>query len=125
MQVNGPRAQITAAGHGHLRGAEAAEQSADEVVGGTDLAGQFIGDIGAVHAGTVDLHRAAVDGAHMGAQFLQDLEDQRNIADLGDVFDAAGAVYQQSRRDNGNSGVFRAADIDFTMKGLTALDYIF
>ena len=32
MLVDGPRAEVTAAGHGDLRPAESAEQSADEVI---------------------------------------------------------------------------------------------
>ena len=44
MLVNGAHAQITAPRRGDLRPAEAAQQGADEVIGGADLAGQIVGD---------------------------------------------------------------------------------
>ena len=74
--IDGPAAQIAAAGQGDLRPAEAAQQGADQIVAGTDFPGQLIGDLTVADVGTVHVHRGAVDGADLGAQLPQDLKDQ-------------------------------------------------
>mgnify|MGYP001527984687 CR=1 FL=1 len=68
--VDGADAEVAAAGHGHIRLAEAAQQSADEIVGGPDPMRQVIGGPGAVDMTAVNLHRVAVDGADVGTQLL-------------------------------------------------------
>ena len=74
MLVNGPdAAEIAAAGHGDLRLAEAAQQSADQVIGGPQLPAELIGGAGGVDMAAVDLHGVAVDGADACTQLLQDL----------------------------------------------------
>ena len=123
--VDGADAEVAAAGHGHFSLAEAAQQRADEIIGGADLAGQVIAGAGGTDVAAIDLHRVAVDGADGSAQLLQDLQAQRHIGDLGDVFDPAGAVHQQGGGDNGNGGVFSAADLNFTKQGFSALYNIF
>ena len=39
-------------------------------------------------------------------QLLQNGEQQRHVADLGDVFNAADPVHQQGGGDDGNGGIF-------------------
>ena len=63
----------------------------------------------------------AVDDADAGTQMLQNLQGQRHIGDLGDIFDPADPVHQQSGGDDGNGGVFGAADLYFTKQGMTTL----
>ena len=64
-------------------------------------------------------------GADVGAQLFQNLQTQRHIGDLGDIFNAADTVHHQRGGDDGDGGVFRAADLYFTKQGITALYYIF
>ena len=66
----------------------------------------------------VDLHCMAVDDADAGTQMLQNLQGQRHIGDLGDIFDPADPVHQQSGGNDGNGGVFGAADLYFTKQGM-------
>ena len=44
MLVDGPRAEVTAAGHGDLRPAESAEQSADEVIRSPEVLCHIVGN---------------------------------------------------------------------------------
>ena len=122
--VDGPAAEITAAGRGDFRRAEAAQQGADQVVGGADLSGQLLRHPGVADVGAIHIHRGAVDGAHIGPQLLQDVEQQRHVADLRQVFNAAHPVHQQGGGDNGHGSVFCAADIDFSIKRLPAVNHI-
>ena len=122
--VDGPSAQVTAAGEGDLRPAEAAQQSAHQIVAGADAAGQLVRDLTVADVGTVDVHRGAVDGADVRTQLLKDLEDQRHVADLGDILNAAHPVHQQRGGDDSDSGVFGAADGDGPGERLSALNVI-
>ena len=124
--VNGAdAAEVAAAGHGHLRLAEAAQQSADEVIGGPQLPAEFIGGTGSMDMAAVDLHRMAVDGADGSAQLLQNLQNGGNVGDLGNIFDTANAVYQNGGGNDGDSGIFSAADLYLAEKGLAAVYDIF
>ena len=125
MLVNGPSAQVAAPGQGDLRPAEASQQSAHQVVAGADLPGQLVGDLPVADVGTVDVHGGAVDGADVRPQLLEDLENQSHVADLGNIFNAAYPVHQKGGGDDGDSGVFGAADGDASTKGLSALNVIF
>ena len=124
MLVDGPHTEVAAAGHGHGSLAKAAQQSADEIVRGADTAGQIIGRMGGTDGMAIQLHGVAVQHPDPGAQLLQNIQQQRNIADLRDVFNAAGAVHQQGGGDDGNGGILRAADGNFTKKRPTAANKI-
>ena len=123
--VNGAPAEVAAAGRGDLRRAEAAQQRADQIVGGPNLAGQLLRDAGVADMGAVDVHRSAVDRAYVGTQILEDIQDQRHVADLGNVLDAADAVHQQGGGDDSDSGVLGAADVDLSKQRSPAVNYIF
>ena len=125
MQVNGTGAQITAAGHGDNSLTKPAKQRANKVVRGAHLARELLRHMIAVDVSAVDLHSIFIDQTDIGAQFLQDTQNQSNVADLRDIFDPANAVDQKSRRENGNSSVLCAADLNCTVKRLFAVDYIF
>ena len=124
MLVDGPSAQIAASGQGHFRPAEAAQKGAHQIVAGADPAGQLIGHLAVADMGAVHVHRGPVHRLHVGAQLPQNLEDQRNVADLRNVFNAADPVHHQGGGNNGNSGVFRSADLDGPMEGLAPADLI-
>ena len=64
--VDGARTQVTSARHGDLPCPKAAQQCAKEVVAGTHLARQLIGDFGAVNMRRIDLIGAAADHADAG-----------------------------------------------------------
>ena len=123
--VDGPPAEVAAPRRGHLGGTEPAQQGADEVIGGPDLPGQLLGHPGVSDMGAVHVHRGAVDGAHVGAQLLEDIQNQGHIADLGNIFNAAAAVHQQGGGNDSDSGVLRAADVDFTKQRFSAVNHIF
>ena len=71
MLVDGPDAEVAAAGHGHGGLAEAAQQRAQQVVAGADAAHQVKGRGGGVDMAAVDLHRVAVQHPDIGPQLLQ------------------------------------------------------
>ena len=125
MLVDGPDAEVAAAGHGHGGLAEAAQQRTQQVVAGADTAGKIVGRAGGVDGVAVDLNGVLVQHAHLCAQLLQNREEQGHIADLGDVLDTAYAIHQQGGRDDSYSGVFRTADGHFTKKLSSAADHVF
>ena len=123
--VNGPHPQVTPAGWGHFRPAEAAQQGPDQIVGSTNLAGQFVGNILLMDMGTVQLHGGGVDHPHLGAQVPKDPQDHGDIADIGDVLNPADTVYQKGCGKNSHSGILCTADLHFTVEGMSTPDYIF
>ena len=68
--VDGPVAQMAAAGQRDLRRAEAAQQGPDQVVGGPDFPGHVQPHLFIVDAGAVDIHGGTVHRADVGAQLL-------------------------------------------------------
>ena len=123
--VDGADTEVAAAGHGHSRLSEAAQQSAQQVVAGADAAGQIVGRAGTVDGVAVDLHRVTVQHADVGAQLLQNGEEQGHIADLGNVFDAADTVHQQGGGNDGDGGIFCTADGHFAKQRTAAMDNVF
>ena len=123
--VDGPRAQIAAAGQRHLGPAEAAQQSAHQIIAGADLAGQLVRHLTVADIGAVDVHGGAVDGAHIRPQIPKDLEDPRDIADLGNILDTADALYQQGSGKNCHRGIFGAADLNGAVEGTATANLIF
>ena len=83
MLVDGTRAEVAAAGHGHLCLAEAGKQRTEEVVAGAHLAGQIVWHIGSDQMPRIDLVGVAVEHLHLCTQGAQDLEADRHIADIG------------------------------------------
>ena len=118
-------AKIAAAGHGDLSLAETAEQRADQIVGGADLVRQLLRDLRGGDMAAVDLHIAAVEKANVCAKLLKDLEQSGDVGDLGDILNAANAINQQGCGDDGNGGIFCAADAHFTKERMTALYNVF
>lgn len=64
--------------------------------------------------GGVDVEGASVDSLDLRAHLLQDLADEGNVADVGNIFNLAGLVTENDRGDNRDCRVFRAADIHFS-----------
>ena len=122
MEINGPdAAEVAAAGHGHLAVSKAAQQGADEIIGRANAPGQLIVGPGGADAGGVDLYRVAVDSTDLCPKIFQNLEAHGHIGDLGQVLDPAHAVHHEGGGDNGDGGVFRAADVHFAKQGLSTL----
>lgn len=121
MLVDGPHTEVAAAGHGHGSLTKAAQQSADEIVRGADTAGQIIGRMGGTDGMAIQLHGVAVQHPDPGAQLLQNIQQQRNIADLPGCFPMR-QVPSTSRAAGmmGNGGILCAADGNFTKKRPTA-----
>ena len=122
--VDGPSAQVAAPGQGDLRPAKAAQQGPHQVIAGADLPGQVIGHLAVADVGAVHVHRILVHRLYVGTQLLKDLEDQRHVADLGDILNAAHPVHHQGGGDNGHSGILRAADLNGPVEGATPMDLI-
>ena len=118
--VDGAGAQIAAAGHGHLCLAEAGEQCAKEVVAGAHLAGQIVRHIGSDQMPRIDLVGVAVEHLHLCTKGAQNLEADRHIADIGQIFDHADIRCQNGGRQNTHSRIFCAGNSNFSMQGLTA-----
>jgi len=71
MLVDGTHAaEVAAAGHRDLGLAEAAEQRADEVVGGADLVRELLRDLRGGNMAAVDLNIAAVEETDIRAELL-------------------------------------------------------
>ena len=108
--VDGAGAEVAAARHGDLRPAEAAQQRADEVVAGANLPRLRKGRARLAHLAAIELPRRGPDPVHLRTHTQQDINQVVDVGNIGDVFNAALSLNQQRRGDNGNRGVFRAAD---------------
>ena len=75
--------------------------------------------------GAVHLNGSGVDQTHLGTQFPQDLQNQGNVADLGNILNAACAVHQQCGGQDSHGGVFGAADLDGSVQAVSATDLVF
>ena len=117
-------AEVAAAGHGDLGLAEAAKQCADEIVARAQLVRQLLRGAGGDDVAAVKLHVAAVEHANLRTELLENLQQHGHVADLGDILDAAHAVHQKGGGQDSNSGVFRAADMDFAEERGAALNDI-
>ena len=118
-------AKVAPAGHRDLRLSKAAKQRADEIVGCTDLMCQLLRHLRGGDMTAVDLHVARRQKADLCTQLLQDLQQGGDVGNLRDVFDAADAVHQQRGGNDGNSGIFGAADMNLTEERMPALNDIF
>ena len=115
--------QVAAARHGHLPGAETAEQRAEEVIAGAHLPRKLVGDLGAVDMGRVDLIGALADHADAGPQLAEDLQRGHHIADAGQVLDQAFVRRQDGGRQNGHRRIFGAADDNIPRKRGSAANH--
>ena len=122
--VDGTDAEVAAAWHRHMRMAEAAKLHADEIIGRTDAPHQLDRSRGVARMAAVDLHRVAGKAPDIGAHVAQNFEQQTDIGNIGNVFDPAGAVDEQCRRENCNRRVLRAGDGDGAAEPRTALNVI-
>ena len=113
MLVDGARAKVTPAGHGHGALAEPPQQRAQEIIGRTHLAAQLVRHTGCADVGSIHLCRVLVQHAHPGAHRAEDIQRSRHIADAGQVFDDALVRSQNGGRQNGYGGIFGAADGHF------------
>ena len=116
--VDGAGAQIAAAGHGHLCLAEAGKQRAKEVVAGAHLAGQVVRHIGSDQMPRIDLVGVAVEHLHLCTKGAQDLEADRHIADIRQIFDHADIRCQNGGRQNAHSRIFCAGNSHFSVQSL-------
>ena len=118
--VDGAGAKVAAAGHGHLRLAEAGEQRTQEIIAGAHLAGQIVRHIGAADVGGVDLVGVPVQHLDLGTQDAQDLQADGHIADVGQVLDDTDVPGQNGGRQDAHSRIFGTRNGDLTVQGLTA-----
>ncbi len=116
-------AEVAAAGHGDLGIAVLAEQHAEQIVGGAQLALQLV-RLEARVLRILDLYRCCVDKADLRAQLAHDLQLQRYVNDLGHIFNTDRAIRQQRRRDDCDRRVFCAGNGYLAVERLAAVDYI-
>ena len=123
--VNGAVGEIAAAGQGDTGGAEAAQLRADEIVGRAEAANQLDGGGNVADVGVVDLDAVGGQAADGRAHIAEDIEQEPDIGDIGDVVEVADAVNKQGGRQDGDRGVFGSGDIDGTLERHAALNQIF
>src|SRR5699024_6926853 len=116
-------AEIAAARHGDFGIAVLAEQHAEQIIGGAQLALELV-RLEARVLGILDLDRRGIDQADLRAQLAHDLHLQCDINDLGYILNADRAVCQQRRRYDRHRRVLRAGDGHLTVERFAAVDYI-
>ena len=87
------------------------------------MPGVVVGDLKTVDKSRVDLEGVLVYIFNVCSEAFEDLEHDRNVADLGDVLYSANVGGKNCSGKDGNRGVFCAADIDLTVKAIAAVDY--
>ena len=118
-------AEVAAAGHGYLRPVEPAQKRADQIIAGPHSPVQVAGGHRAFQPPAVNLNSVGGDHPHAAAQLPQDLHLDEHVADHGDVFDPAHAVYHNGRRNDGHRRVFRAADRHLAKQRFPAVNHKF
>ena len=122
--VDRPDAEVAAARHRRAGNAKPAEHRADKIVRRADLAHAVIVRAHPGGVRRVDLHGGAVDLLDLRAERFEDEQQRLGIADLGQVFNAAFAVYHERRRNDGYRRILRAADLHFAVQTVAASDSI-
>ena len=117
-------AEVAAAWHCYLGKAVLAEQHAEQIVGGAQLALELV-RLERRILGVLDLHSRGIDQTDLCAELAHDLHLERHVDDLRHVFDADRAIREQSRRYDGHCCILRARNRYFTVQRLAAVDYIF
>ena len=72
--------------------------------------------------GGVDDHHIFFRMLNVSAQTFQNGKQNTDIGNVRNIFNSAYAVYQQRSRQNGDGGIFRAADGDATLQPGAAYD---
>lgn len=119
--IDGTNAEIAPAGHGNTGLAKTPQQRADEIIAGTHVLGELVGDGGFGEGGSIDNSRSAAELFHCGAHGAQHTEQQLGIMDVGDIFQHTAAAGQHGGGNNGNGGIFRAAGGNFSVELLRAV----
>ena len=116
-------AEIAAARHGDLGVAVFAQQHAEQIIGGAQLALELV-RLEAGVAGVLDLDGRCVDQTDLRAQLAHDLKLEGHVDDLGHVLNADRAIRQQRCRNDRDGGVLRPGDGHFAVERFTAVDDI-
>ena len=120
MQVDGPRAQLTAAGIGYLRPAAAAENGTQKDHRRAHPAHQRVGNIAARQRRSVYQQVTALP-PDLAAQMPQDLRRGLHIAQPRAVPDPAGVLAQDRSRQNRQHTVFGTLYFYFAGQGPASL----
>ena len=125
MLVNGAHtAEVAAAGQRYIGPSAAAQQRAQEIIGGTQGLCQLMGNHRFPDVGGIDLHSGFVQQAHLGAQIPQDIEKRGDIADIGDIFNDTDIPCQNSSRNDRHHRILCAADRDLALEDRASGNYI-
>ena len=123
--VNGAGAKVATPRHGDLSRTEPAQQCAEEIVAGTHLARQLVGNLGAVDMGCINFIGTAADHADIRTQLAQNLQGRHNVTDTGQIFNQTFPTRQNCGRQNSNRGVLCAANVDIANKRLSPANNVF
>ena len=128
VEVDGAGAPRAAAGERDAGLAAAAEERAEHVERGAHLLDEVVGRLGVVHVRRVDHHRVrrrgvvvgfVRDGAARDAEHVRervDIVEHGHVAERGDAVGEDGGGHERERR------VLRAADVNGTGEGASALN---
>ena len=108
--IDGANAKIAAAGHGNTGLPKAPQQRADKIVAGAHMLGKFVRNRCFGKGGSIDNRRSTAEFFYGSTHSTQHTEQQLRIMDIGDIFQHTAAPGQHRGGNNGNSGIFRAAD---------------
>ena len=122
--VDGTGCKVAAAGQSHMGMTEATQQHTHEVVAGTELAHQSGVGLGAFHIGAVDDQHTGLFEMGLCAHVFQNFNENAHIGDVGNILDPAFTCHQKGSGQNGNGGIFGAADDDIAPQRGAAFDFI-
>ncbi len=125
MLVDRAHTEVAAARHRDACAVAPAEQRTKQIVRSAHIPRQLVRDDRLTDIGGVDLDSGAVEHPHLCAQRAQDFEKDRNIADIGNIFNDAFALRQNSGRNDRNSSIFCAANDDLAFQTGPAFNNIF
>ena len=71
----------------------------------------------------VDFDGVFIEIANRSSHARQNPQHGDHVADIGYIFQAADILREQGSGNNGNSGIFGAADLNFTRQPVSAVDH--
>ena len=122
--VDGTLGKLTAAGQSNVGRAETAQQNTHQVVAGTHLLDQCVLRTGGRDMGGVDLQDVQLRLLNSGAHAAQDVDEDANVGNIGDILNADLASDEQGAGENCNCGILCAADGNGTVQSVAAVNFI-
>ena len=124
MLVNGTAADVASARKRYLGLLVFAKQSAQQIIGSSDLLDILIVHVQRVNGGAVDLHSVAILAVYPRTNAFDGLKQDVGISYIRYIFNQYGLICHNCCCQNGKCGILGTADLYFADQGVAAFNYV-